>query len=146
MKTTPAAAPRTYTFSPPARYGFHAEFTTTCPSFCTAHHPTGTDEDPVDVWHSMSGGALELPLATPGGQVEECTVFEAYVTVRSYSLDPAYRVPHASVAVLDSAETGPLDPDAFAMVIDQFAAQVERMRELHAVLVEAVAEHQGGAQ
>jgi hypothetical protein len=143
--TTIAAAPRAYTFQSPARLGFHSEFTSPCPGFCTDNHrDSGASEHPVDVSHSMSGGTLDLLVAAPGEQAQECTVMEAFLTVHPYALDPAQRVPHAVATVLDSSETPPLDPDAFAEVIDRFAAQVDRMREMHALLVEAVAAHQGG--
>lgn len=132
--------------SPPARIGFHVELTTACPDFCDGRHPADAREHPVDVWHSTGGDTLDLTLTSPGRQVEECTALATYLTIRPYSLDPAQRVPHAVLAVLDNAETGPLTPDEFAEVIDRFAAAVDRMRQLHAVLVEAVAEHQAGAQ
>lgn len=144
MKTTPAAAPRSHTFRPPARYGFHAEFTSVCPGYCTDRHDGGAVEDPSDISHSTSA-AMELCVAAPGQPAEEGYVMEAYVNLRPYSLDAAERVPHGRVTILDSVESPPLTPDAFAKVIDQFAEQLQRMRELHAVLVEAVAEHQGGA-
>ena len=146
MKATASDTARTYVFRPPARYGFHAELATPCPIFCDGRHPSSGIEDPVDVSHSTFGDALELPLKTPGGDVENCYAVEVYVNLRPYSLDPAERVPHAVVAVLDGAQTAPLTPDAFAEVIVRSAVQLDRMRQLHTVLVEAVAEHQGGGQ
>jgi hypothetical protein len=138
--------PRAHAFTVPARLGFHVELTTACLGFCDGRHPVDGSEHPVDVSHSTGGEYLALPLKKPGGDVEDCDAVEVYINQRPYSLDPAERVPNAVVTFLDSAETLPLDPDAFAEVIDQFAAHVDRMRKLHAVLVEAVAEHQAGAQ
>jgi len=138
--------PRAYTFTAPARLGFYAELTTACLGFCDGRHPTGGSEHPVDVSHSTGGATLDLVLTAPGQPAEERYVVETYVNQRPYALDPAQRVPHAIVAVLEGAETAPLDPDAFAEVIERFAAHLDHMRAMHAVLVEAVAEHQAGAQ
>jgi hypothetical protein len=143
-KTTTTAPPRTYTFRPPEHLGFHAELTTVCPDFCDGHNGSAV-EHPVDVSHSTSGQTLDLPLTSPGRTVEECAAVETFLDMRPYSLDPAQRVPHAVIAILDSTETPPLTPDAFAEAIERFAAEVEHMRKMHTVLVQAVAEYQVGA-
>jgi hypothetical protein len=144
--TTIDTTPRSYTFVPPEHLGFHAELTTQCSIFCAGHRAGGGTEHPSDVSHSTSGRALQLPLKAPDGKVEDGYAMEVYLNVRPYSLDERERVPHGVFAVLDSEETPPLTPDEFGAIIDRFAAEVEHMRELHKVLVQAVAEQQGGGQ
>ena len=135
--------PRTWTLTAPASYG-HVKITETCLSFCRADHTSDRNVHPMDLWHQQYGPSMTLAVTDTAEPPEPDKVLAVSIDQRPHDLDPAARVPHARVEVSGGVWSEAMTPDAFAAFIDQLAGHVEKLREFHTVLAQAVAEHHGG--
>ncbi|MFH8369158.1 DUF6907 domain-containing protein [Streptomyces sp. NPDC018031] len=93
-------------------------------------------------WHAVDGTALDvfLPAQVSGedtGAVHPEPVLAAAIHLDPYAEDPGHRVPLATVAVLEDCVIADLDPGGLADVIAKLRAQVDRLDQVHADLVQA---------
>lgn len=143
--TAPAAEPRTFTF--PLRDG--GTLTETCPRGCDLDHQPQTErrEHAEDIWHHIGDDPhLTLTVFDPEDGKAEDQFLSAQVTVAPHETDPRLSVPHVSLAIAqDYSVMEGMGPDEFGTVIDHLAAHVDRLRGVHAQLVQARAEWQARA-
>lgn len=95
-----------------------------------------------DIGCTVTGDADTLPINTGEGP-DEWEVLQTQVSMYPYSHRISERQPYAAVQVLDNHWVQGLDPDGLQFVIDTVAVQLDRMREMHARLVEARATVKG---
>jgi hypothetical protein len=119
----------------------------TCPSWCTASH---VDDDhgmltellhvgpeiatPVEVFAGWSDGA---PVTAP------MPLLSARVQIAPYSDNPRRNVPHVELEVWQDQSMEGVTPEELAAVIARVRAHCDRLEQVHAQLVEALAEHPG---
>ncbi|MBC3988026.1 hypothetical protein H8N00_03745 [Streptomyces sp. AC563] len=136
--------PRSFTVNVQARDGggTHTEH---CPRWCTSDHRGDRDSEHgtflCDIWHR--GGHAGLPMRVVDGRSAQADeVLVANLSAIPYSSNPKERVPHVSVELIEGLDmwVDEMGPQAFAAFIDSLAGHVERLRGVHAQLVQACAE------
>ncbi|QUI32470.1 hypothetical protein H9W91_17575 [Streptomyces alfalfae] len=84
----------------------------------------------------------ELPVGC-GADDTPSPVLSTQIQVQPFHPDPARRLPHAAVQVMEDHYIEDLDPDGLAAVIDHFEQRVAAMRVRHTELVRTRAEYLG---
>jgi hypothetical protein len=139
---TDTATPRTWSFRPPVQLGFHAELPVTCMRGCTLDHAQDREQHvfPQDIWCQRTGESLVLNLIEHGKAAEPFEVLRPSLDARPYAREAI------AIQVTDDVWTEAMNPGEFAEFITGLAAHLDHLRDMHAALVEAVAEHEAGAR
>ncbi|MFJ2630876.1 DUF6907 domain-containing protein [Streptomyces sp. NPDC087422] len=119
--------------------------TESCPSWCVATHAHDQGGMVGDLTHDSAAVAMRLPMRVQGGvDAVAWPVLSAMVRQWPYEDDgdsARAREPHVAFEPSPD-ETLELDADGLAVVIDQIRAHADRLEQVHAQLLAAVAEHE----
>lgn len=118
-----------------------------CPSWCTNDHLHAQGSALADLTHTSEPIAAEVEVFDMWADGEAVTlqasVLSAQIRQNPYSENAKRNLPFVAFEPTDGEIADELSPEEFAEVIDTLQAHVERLRLMHARLVQARAEHPG---
>jgi hypothetical protein len=114
-----------------------------CPSFCTATHASDQNIHLDGLTHEGPAVAMRLPMHVEGTDGPMAWPVLA-ATIRQWPYEETAEARQPYVAFEPSPdEVIELDADDLAQVIAQIRAHADRLEQVHAQLVKALAEHPG---
>lgn len=118
-----------------------------CPEWCTADHRVDTHGNLDDLTHVGDEVAVAIPVVHHWTDGEPVSVPLPALTVQirqdPYSESPRRRQPFAVVELANDEVVDELSPDGLAAIIAQVRAHLDRMEQVHAHLVRALAARPG---
>ncbi|MCW2899173.1 MAG: hypothetical protein JWO67_1438 [Streptosporangiaceae bacterium] len=115
----------------------------TCPAWCTSTHVNDTYGCLDDLVHMGPAVAMraEMHLAGTDGPAA-WPILSATIACDPYSEDPARRTPHVSLEPSQDDVIENVHPEQLAAFIRDVRAHCDRLDQVHAQLVQVVADHE----